>query len=133
MHENRMAIEDLLTRFGRYADQGDGERLALLFLPSGVLNVNARVAQGQEAIARMTRERTADASRRTRHIWSNLLIEVDDAGEVRTSAIQTTYDQQGETPAAARVSDLSDTFRRNAEGAWRFASRTVTRQINVGA
>lgn len=41
----------------------------------GVLNVNAKVAEGQVAIAKFTTVRTADPKQKTRHLWFNLRIE----------------------------------------------------------
>ena len=131
MDQDRAAIEKLLTEFGRCADRGDGEQLSLLFLPSGVLNVNSNIAEGQQAIARFTNERTADSTQKTRHSWSNLLVEYDGPSGILASAIQMTFDQKGDGPASLRVSDLADTFGKNGEGLWRFASRTITRQINL--
>lgn len=133
MDQDRIAIETLLTNFGRYADRGDGEALALLFLPAGVLNVNSKVAEGQAAIAKFTNERTADPSQKTRHLWSNLLIERQDPRSAQASCIQMTFEQKDDSPASVRVNDVMDTFAKTAEGAWRFASRTITRQMTVGA
>ncbi len=130
---NRAEIETLLTNFGRCADRGDGDALSLLFLPAGVMSVNSKVAEGQAAIATFTNERTADPNQKTRHVWSNLLIERHDAHSAQASCIQITFEQKGDGPASVRVNDVVDTFAKNAEGAWRFQSRTITRQMTVGA
>ena len=46
-------------------------------------------------------------------------------------ASRMTFDQMGEGPASVRVNDVIDTFARTTEGSWKFASRTISRQITV--
>ncbi len=133
MDEDRIAIETLLTNFGRCADRGDGDALSLLFVTGGVLNVNSKLAEGQAAIAKFTNERTADPNRKTRHLWSNLLIERKDADSAQASCMQMTFEQKGDGPVSVRINDVEDTFVRITAGAWRFASRTITRQMAIGA
>jgi hypothetical protein len=132
MDEDRIAIETLLTRFGHYADRGDGEALSHLFLTSGVLNVNSKIAEGQQAIAKLANERTADPSQKIRHLWSNLLVEKRDSSSIHASCIQMTFERRGDSPAAVRVNDVLDIFSKTEEGVWWFSSRTITRQITVG-
>ena len=134
MEHDLAEIERLLTRFGRYADCGDGAELSRLFVEDGVLTVNSKSVQGAAAIAKFVTDRAADPEQKTRHLWSNLLVEKDDGVTLTTSFLQTTFEQKGTgNSAQVRVSDVVDSFRKDVEGRWRFVSRTIVRQMNVGA
>lgn len=131
---DRAAIERLLTDFAWHADHGDGSALAALFLPDATLHVGGLDLQGQQAIADDCRRRAAQPGRRTRHVWSNLRIELAGSSQVVASAIQVTYEQPGSDQATqVRVNDMADSFGRDAEGRWRFATRKVERALAFAA
>lgn len=126
------SIEQLLTLFGRYADCGDGERLASLFLPDGILNLGGTVSRGHSAIANFAKERSSTPGRKTRHLWSNLQLKAGDHDTLHASAIQQTFELIAETQTTQlRVSDLEDIFAKDLDGTWRFASRRIVRQMSV--
>jgi hypothetical protein len=126
------SVEQLLTLFGRYADCGDGERLASLFLPDGTLTLGNTVSQGQPAIATFAKERSSTPGRKTRHLWSNLQLHTDDHGTLHASAIQQTFELMTATQTTQlRVSDLEDIFAKDSVGSWRFASRRIVRQMTM--
>jgi uncharacterized protein (TIGR02246 family) len=126
------SIERLMTLFGRYADCGDGERLASLFLPDGTLSLGTTVSSGRSAIATFAKERSSTPGRKTRHVWSNLELRTGDHGTLHASAIQQTYELMAATQSTQlRVSDLEDVFARDSDGSWRFASRRIVRQMSV--
>ena len=126
------SVEQLLTLFGRYADCGDGERLASLFLPDGTLSLGSSVSCGRSAIASFAKERSSAPGRKTRHLWSNLELRTGDHGTLHASAIQQTYELVAAAQSTQlRVSDLEDVFARDSDGSWRFASRRIVRQMSV--
>ena len=131
--EDLRSVEALLTAFGRCADARDGDSLAALFLAEGTMTMGPHTVTGRAAIATFSNDRYADPARRTRHVWSNLFVEQSTDGSLLSRSIQQTFDQSAaEAPAQLRVSDLEDTFRRDAAGQWRFASRVIRRVFTVG-
>lgn len=54
-----------------------------------------------------------------------------DAGELVGRALQQTYEQLSNGMVEVRVNDLSDVFKRDERGRWRFLSRTIDRQFQV--
>ena len=136
-HDDIHAIERLLSDFAWYADRGEGDSLAALFSPRGVLHVGGQELIGRDAIARDCERRHAEYGRKTRHIWSNLRIEEeDDATLVQTTAIQVTVEQRlPEGTVQTRINDLFDTLRRNDAGVWFIERRVIKRELalNGGA
>jgi uncharacterized protein (TIGR02246 family) len=126
------SVERLLTLFGRYADCGDSERLASLFLPDGTLSLGSTVSSGRSAIASFSKERSSTPGRKTRHTWANLELRTGDDGTLHASAIQQTYELMTATQLTQlRVSDLEDVFAKDSDGCWRFRSRRIVRQMSV--
>ena len=125
------SIEDLLTAFGRHADRGDGDALAALFTEDGSLTLGEAKVTGRQAIAAFTNERCADAARKTRHVWSNLLVEPHGENAFTATCIQQTFEQVQPQPASVRVNDVEDYIRAEKGGDLRFVSRRLTRQLSV--
>ncbi|MGF6998790.1 nuclear transport factor 2 family protein [Paraburkholderia sp. GAS32] len=120
------SIERLFSDFAWFADRCDSEALANLFVPSGVLSVGGRESAGSDNIAADCRERFAVSDRKTRHMWSNLRVEMPTADTARTTAIQLTFETSSDdTPARLRVNDVIDELRKGASGEWRFVSRHI--------
>jgi len=123
-------FERMLSDFAWHADRGEGDSLAALFLPDGRLTVGGKELEGRLEIAKDSRSRHSDPATKTRHVWSNLRIVQMDADLVRTTAVQLTFEQKGpDKPTQLRVNDLFDEFAKDAEGAWRFASRVISREM----
>lgn len=128
--EDIHAIEKLLSDFAWYADRGDGESMAQLFVPDGVLHVGGQQLAGREAIARDCERRHAEPGRKTRHVWSNLRIEGEDADSASTSAVQITFELRApDGSVQTRVNDLFDTLRRMGSGTWLIENRVIQREI----
>ncbi|MES2183198.1 MAG: SgcJ/EcaC family oxidoreductase [Pseudomonadota bacterium] len=123
-------IEALLSDFAWFADRGDGQGLSELFLPDGILLVGGQEHRGRASIAADCYRRASDPGRKVRHVWSNLRIGDESAGQINTVAMQLTFEQTGEHPKTQlRVNDLADVFARNTDGSWRFAHRLIARAM----
>lgn len=128
------SIERLLSDFAWHADRKQADELGALFLPDGRLLSGGSEFVGCQAIVDECRRRFAAVQRTTRHTWCNLRIESADENQIVSTAIQTTYEQDGNGGnAQIRVSDLLDTFGRDASRSWRFACRAVTRIMTLPA
>lgn len=125
-HDELQSIERLFSDFAWFADRSDAEGLANLFLPDGVLSVRGQESSGSDNIAADCRKRFAAADRKTRHMWSNLRVEMPSADTARTTAVQLTFEtSDDDTPARLRVNDVVDELRKAASGEWRFVSRHI--------
>ena len=130
--EDRRSVAALLTAFGRAADARDGEAVAALFLPDGIIAMGKQTVSGRAAVAKFSNDRYADPERRTRHVWSNLQVEMLPDGSLHATSIQQTFEQnQPDGPAHLRVSDITDTFGPGPGGEWRFSSRQIARVFAV--
>ncbi|SFP45720.1 nuclear transport factor 2 family protein [Variovorax sp. 770b2] len=127
---DQAAIERLLTDFAWHADHGDASALGELFAPEGTLRVGGLDLSGRQAITDDCLRRAAQPGRRTRHVWSNLRIERALPSHIVATAVQVTYEQLGEGQAMqVRVNDMADTFVKDSDGRWLFASRRVERAL----
>ena len=125
-----LEVQNLLTGFAWHADRGDGKGLASLFLPDAVLTVSGVEIHGSDEIGADCYRRFQKGPRKTRHVWSNLRIEKISNEEVVTVAVQMTFEQTTpELPTQLRLNDVFDTFRRDNDGALRFARRTIKREM----
>lgn len=131
---DKAAIERLLSDFAWHADRGEGSALGELFSADGMLRVGGLDLSGRQAIADDCLRRAAQPGRRTRHVWSNLRIELALPAQVIATAVQVTYEQPGEGQAVqVRVNDIADTFIKEANGRWLFASRRIERALAFAA
>ncbi|MDB5407228.1 MAG: ring hydroxylating beta subunit [Rhodospirillales bacterium] len=127
---DQLEIEALLSNFTWHADRGDGAALAALFLPDAVLTVGGVALLGRDAIAADCNKRSENPARKTRHIWSNLRFGQAGDDTITTTIVQQTFEHNGaDQPTQLRLNDVTDTFRRNEAGAWRFASRLIKREM----
>ncbi len=123
-------VAQLLTAFGSHADNHDPQALCDLFLPDARLVLNGLVCEGQAALRADFVQRVGNRARKTRHLWSNLQVLEAGAHSLHTACIQQTFDlEEGHASAKLRINDLRDTFRRDAQGLWKFAERRITRQF----
>lgn len=124
------SIERMLSDFAWHADRADGEALSQLFTSNGTLRVGGQDLIGRQQIADDCYRRALNPARKVRHIWSNLRVDRIEGNLVHTTAIQMTFEQLGaDAPAHVRINDLFDTFVRDTDGAWRFASRIIQREM----
>jgi 3-phenylpropionate/cinnamic acid dioxygenase small subunit len=125
-------IENLIARYAYLVDDGDFEGLAVLFADAEFrLNGSAPIA-GPEvpAFARATLRTYDDGTPRTRHVTTNLLIEVDEAAGTATGrAYFTVFQALPDFPlqpiAAGRYADR---FTRRG-GTWHFTARAVSTDL----
>ena len=124
------SIEELLTNFAWHADRGEGAALGALFAMDAVLTVGGQSHHGPTQIAADCDRRASVTGRKVRHVWSNLKVLEQRDGEICTVAIQLTFEQgSGPAKTQVRVNDLRDRFVKEADGAWRFAERTIERAM----
>jgi len=124
------AIHRLLSDFAWAADRGLANELSELFFPDGTLRVNDQAFRGRAEIAADCRRRAEIPNRKTRHVWSNLRVDLRDDGACEATLVQLTYESAGaERPVKLRVNDVCDRLERDADGRWRFRSRVIERQM----
>ena len=125
------ACERLSLQFGLFNDTGRFHELAELFVADGILvrplAPNAPL-QGREAILRDFTDKLRGFT--VRHVFTNILIDVQSADQATGITYYTVYRQEFVPPpgqafdfeGVVYLGEYHDTFRRTAEG-WRFASR----------
>jgi uncharacterized protein (TIGR02246 family) len=124
------AIERLLSDFAWYADHGEGESMARLFVPDGVLHVGGTTLNGRDAIALDCERRHAQPGRKTRHLWSNLRVDAVDANRSQSTAVQITFEYRAtDGSLQVRVNDVFDRMRRDENGGWLIEERIIQREI----
>lgn len=125
-------IENLIARYAYLVDDGDFDGLAALFADAAFRLNGGPTARGAEvaSLARASLRTYDDGTPRTRHVTTNLLIEVDpDGTTARGRAYFTVFQALPDFPlqpiAAGRYADR---FVRR-DGAWRFESRDVSTDL----
>ena len=134
------ACAKLVVRYTHLVDFGEASRIAELFAEDGIWEVGgagelpggAGRFEGREALRAMFQGRQEMAQRRSRHVCTNLDIEVEDEAHASGVVYLQLYRHDFETavpeatlaPAAAPVAvgQYRDRFVRTDEG-WRFALR----------
>ncbi len=130
--DDRLAITDLLSRYGHTYDEGDIGALGDLFTEDGEFEIHGRIGgmpsllRGRaDIVAHMgaRREETLPAQRR--HVTTNLVIDEAGPGRARTACyllLGSTEDGALRLPVTGRyVDDLE-----KADGRWRFRRRVLT-------
>jgi len=127
------SCERLVTLYTHYADFGSAERIAELFAEDGVWEAGAEIRfEGQSAIAQMMQGRRDMVGRRSRHVCTNLHVEVLDEDHARGLVYLSLYRHDFETDettngpaletAPTAVGQYHDEFIRTEAG-WRFQMR----------
>lgn len=70
---DRLAIDDVLARYGWAFDQGDGEAYAALFAENGVLTGFGEPFRGREALAALATGTLAQSKGKWRHHLTNVV------------------------------------------------------------
>jgi 3-phenylpropionate/cinnamic acid dioxygenase small subunit len=126
---DHVAIANLVYRYAELIDAGDFDGLGTLFGDAVVTAEGTEVSwRGAQAITEMyagSTRRHADGTPRTRHVTTNLIVEVDDARERATCRSYYTVLQQTDDLALQPVvaGRYHDEFRRDVQ--WRFTRRTI--------
>src|SRR5262245_7617109 len=134
------ACERLVIDFASYSDRQDHEALGALFAEEGSMTrPTGDPLAGRAAIIQSYRSRTAN--RITRHVCTNIRIDVESSDRARGLTYAVVYSANaGQSPEAhfgiradARrlVGEFEDEFVRTAEG-WRFAARRARFVMHTG-
>jgi hypothetical protein len=125
------AITKLVYRYADLIDSGDFAGIGHLFARATIDTGDGRLFEGSEAIQRMyeqnTRRYPDNGTPHTRHVTSNLIIDVDDDGQRATCRSYVVVCQQvGDFPLQpVWTNRYEDRFRRE-DGTWQFAHRRMT-------
>jgi len=122
------AIESLITTYAELVDDGDFDAVGLL-LANATFMGGAGSVSGRDAIATMLRDNVIvyeDGTPRTKHLITNVVIELDEEGGTATSrsyftAMQALPDLALQPIVSGRYYNR---FERR-EGQWRFVERRV--------
>ena len=124
-----LEIRDLCARYNYYADQGDGEAYAALYVEDGEFEVEGHgVYRGPAELAAVA----ATAAKRTVHVTADPIIEIDgDTATQRSRLISCMR-----TPDASRNEFVNtgyyvDTLRRTPRG-WRIVRRKAELDLTAG-
>lgn len=124
---DHVAIANLVHRYAELVDAGDFEGIGALFADAVITAEGSDASwRGAEEITRMYVERTRrfeDGTPRTKHVTTNLLVEVDDARERATCRSYFTVLQQTDSLVLQPIvaGRYHDEFRREVH--WRFVRR----------
>jgi 3-phenylpropionate/cinnamic acid dioxygenase small subunit len=130
MSEAHEAIRNLLGLYCERMDAGDWDGLGELFADAVLVDEHGtEAARGREGVRAMyAATRTYDGSPRTRHLTTNTVIEVDEAGG--TAAARSAYVVFQATDALPLQPIITgryrDRFARGADGGWRFVERSFS-------
>jgi ketosteroid isomerase-like protein len=126
----RTELDELNVEFAYRIDHGLSDQVADLFTEDGSYGRSTgERSVGRDAIRRAYATRSDRGPRTARHVFTNLRLTEVAEDRVEATSILTLFAHDGPPPHAAEpllVADYDDTYRRGADGRWRFASRTVT-------
>jgi SnoaL-like domain len=123
------AIENLIARYSFLVDEGDFVGLGELLAACSFTLGTGPTVRGSEAIVQLARGALMtydDGTPRTRHVTTNILIEVDDAQEsARSQSYYTVLQSLPDFPLQPIVcGTYRDLFVRK-DGVWSFKERSV--------
>jgi len=124
------ACERLVARYTHLIDLGEGGRVGELFTADGLWESAEARMEGRDQITAGFGRRQANAERRSRHVCTNVVVDVDEGGETATGV---TYfvlfredgvapDRTAPLPGPQIVGEYHDRFVRDP-GGWRIAQR----------
>jgi 3-phenylpropionate/cinnamic acid dioxygenase small subunit len=122
-------IERLLYTYAERLDAGDFEGVAALFAHADLGAEGGPAVHGRDAVLAMYRASVrlhADGTPRTRHVTTNVVVDVDEAaGTASARSCFTVFQQLDDFPLQAIiVGRYRDRFART-DGAWHFAERRM--------
>jgi SnoaL-like protein len=129
--EIERTCERLSVAYARHVDFGEYEAYLALFAEDARLDLGGDVMEGREAIRRFLAQRPRNL--RSRHVFTNLMVEVIDADHARGITYLTLYRHVGDEslgagpidfPGPAGIGHYEDEYVRTPAG-WRFASRKL--------
>jgi 3-phenylpropionate/cinnamic acid dioxygenase small subunit len=124
----RQTIEGLIFAYAERLDEGDLEGVANLFVAGVYRSDRGGEYRGAEAVLRMLRETVVlyDGKPRTKHVITNVTIEVDDErGVARARSYYTVFQATAQLALQPVIAGrYRDEFARDA-GEWRFSERFI--------
>lgn len=129
MPDNAREIENLVYRYAERIDAGDLDGVADLFLHGRIEAAPGVVIEGRDEVRKLYGGSTRlypDGTPRTRHMTTNVAVEVDDEnGTAAARAYYTVFQQTDELPLQPIISGrYADTFHR-VDGQWWFDTRAI--------
>jgi 3-phenylpropionate/cinnamic acid dioxygenase small subunit len=129
MPDNAREIENLVYAYAERIDAGDLSGVAELFRNGRVQAAPGVVFEGVAQVRGLYDSATRlydDGTPRTRHVTTNVTVEVDDeAGTAAARAYYTVFQQTDELPLQAIIAGrYHDTFHR-VDGRWCFDTREI--------
>ena len=122
------ACAALITRYTHLVDEGQASQVADLFTADGVWSSPEATLDGREQI-RAAFLRREQSGRRSRHVCTNVVIDIEDDTHASGLCYLTLFRTDAEgTPPRGTTPDLVGVYRDRfvrTEGGWRFASRTT--------
>jgi hypothetical protein len=120
----------LLIRFSDAVDQRRPAEVPELFTVDGVFRPAERSMHGRQAIGDFYAARLSDERRRSRHLWSNLLVRPIRPLLVRFSVVLTNFAFEpvvSELDLQMRIGNVAGTCESDPHGNWRFAEHLYER------
>lgn len=127
---DRNGISLLLIKFSEAVDERQPSAIAALFSTHGTFRPGDKSVQGRDAIQEFYETRLSDARRRTRHVWSNLLIQSVSPRRVQFRAVLTNYAFEpavSEQALQMRLGNVTGSCEQDVDGTWRFAEHGYER------
>jgi hypothetical protein len=123
------AIENLIARYSFLVDDGDFDGLGELLADCALTLGPGPAVRGREAVAALARAALMtydDGTPRTRHVTTNVLIEIDDAGTgARSQSYYTVLQSLPDFPLQPiATGTYRDRFEKR-DDRWRFVERSV--------
>lgn len=134
MSDSHLEIEKLLYRYAERIDLGDFEGLADLFEHAAITTPGAdRGIEGRAAVLELYKRSTRlydDGTPRTKHVTTNVMIEVDEAADTATSrAYFTVFQALEDFPLQVIIAGrYHDKFGR-VDGNWQFFERMMLPEL----
>lgn len=124
------AIQRLNVDYWYDVDRLDGRNAHEFFIEGGIFTTSAKSRTGRAEIAAFYRGRQEGRVRTARHVAANLRVDVLDAAHAIADWILLLHAADG-TPIlpsepAIMIADVHDVCRLEADGRWRYVSRTIS-------
>ena len=129
MLSDERAIENLIARYSFLVDDGDFDGLGELLDACALTLGPGPAVRGREAIAKLARAALMtydDGTPRTRHVTTNVLVEIDESGiEAHSRSYYTVLQSLPDFPLQpVATGTYSDRFEKR-HGRWLFVERSV--------
>ncbi|MDI2125083.1 nuclear transport factor 2 family protein [Yinghuangia seranimata] len=127
-----IAVPNLIALYAEAIDAGDFEAVADLLADCTITTEGTDTqVTGRDAVLALYEtwtRRYDDGTPRTKHVTTNLILDIDDySGEASARSYFTVLQSTPDLPLQPIITGrYRDTFTRNPDGAWRFTTRHMT-------